>query len=83
MPTVSIATQVVADDIDLDDIKSFDAFLAQYPDIASESRLRWWIFHRESNGLRASGALVKRAGRWYIVVPRIRSWLLADLSRAT
>jgi hypothetical protein len=64
------------DEIRLDEIQSFDAFCKRYPDIANEARLRWWIYHRQANGLQASGAIVKRAGRWYIVVPRIKNWLL-------
>jgi hypothetical protein len=86
MPKVSATPQVVAvaqaDDIGLEDIKSLDAFFNRYPDIADESRARWWIFHRKSNGLEASGALVKRAGRWFVVVPRLRDWLLTDSANA-
>jgi len=85
MPKVSTARTVAAapaDDIDLEDIKYLDAFIQKYPDIADESRLRWWIFHRKSNGLEASGAVVKRAGRWYVVVPRMKRWLLSDSAKA-
>ena len=53
------------DDIGLDDIQTFDAFCKRYPDITNEARLRWWIYHRASNGLEKSGAIVKRAG-WAI-----------------
>ena len=85
MPKVStarLAADTSAADIDLKDIVSFDAFHTQYPNIANESRLRWWIFHRQSNGLEASGALIKRAGRWFVVVPRLRNWILSDTAQA-
>lgn len=62
--------------LDLDDIQSLEAFIKRYPDIAAEARLRWWIFHRKSNGLQESGALIKRSGRWFIVLPRLKDWLL-------
>ena len=63
-------------DIGLDEIQSLDAFCNRYPDIANEARLRWWIFHRQANGLQKSGAIVKKAGRWYVVVPRLKDWIL-------
>ena len=64
------------DDLNLDDIQSLEAFTKRYPDIANDARLRWWIFHRKCNGLEQSGALIKRSGRWFIVVPRMKDWLL-------
>ena len=82
MPKVSLAPQVVTDDIGLEDIVSFDAFHKQFPNIANESRLRWWIFHRRSNGLEASGAIIKRSGRWFVIVPRLRNWILSDTAQA-
>ena len=84
MPRIPTAPSVAedADGIGLEDILSFDAFHKQFPNIANESRLRWWVYHRRSNGLEASGALIKRAGRWFIVVPRIKAWLLADAAEA-
>ena len=80
MPKVATTPKVSADtdEIALQDIVSFDAFHKKFPDIANESRLRWWIFHRKANGLEASGAIIKRAGRWFVVVPRLRNWLLSD-----
>lgn len=64
------------DDLSLDDIQGLKPFCKRYPDIADESRLRWWIFHRKSNGLEASGAVLKKNGRWFIVVPRMKTWIL-------
>jgi hypothetical protein len=82
MPKASPARPAVADDINLDDIKSFEAFTEKFPNIANESRLRWWIYHRKSNGLEASGAVIKRAGRWFVVVPRLKAWLLTGSAQA-
>lgn len=76
MTKVSTVSPVVADDIRIEDIKSLEAFIEKYPDFTNESRMRWLIFNRKSNGLEASGALIKRAGRWFVVVPRMKSWLL-------
>jgi len=83
MPKVSLAPPAVSDDIDLEDIIFLEAFHKQYPNIANEARLRWWIFHRKSNGLESSGAIIKRAGRWFVVVPRIKAWLLSDSVQAS
>ena len=62
--------------ISLDDIVTVDAFAKRYPDIADARRLRWMIYNRASNGLEKSGAIVKKHGRWCIVAPRFRDWLL-------
>jgi hypothetical protein len=72
----AVPAHIDLDGIGLDDIHAFDAFCKRYPDIANEARLRWWIFHRKSNGIEKSGAVVKRAGRWYVVVPRMKNWIL-------
>ena len=82
MHNVLAPPAVVADDIDLDDIKTLEAFVDKHPDIANESRFRWWIFHRKSNGLESAGAVIKRAGRWYVVVPRLKAWLLGASAQA-
>jgi hypothetical protein len=41
----------------------------------SQIRFNNLIARRHENGLEAHGALVKRAGRWYVVVPLFESWL--------
>ncbi len=63
-------------EISLDDITSLEAFVEKNPDLANEARLRWWIFHRKANGLAAAGAVIKRSGRWFVVRPRLKAWLL-------
>ena len=60
----------------LDDIMSLKNFVKRYPDLATEQQVRWAIFQREHNGLRKSGAILKRGGRIFIVVPKYREWLL-------
>jgi hypothetical protein len=44
--------------------------------LGNETQWRWRIFNRTHNGLTDSGAIVKRSGRWYVVLPRLRDWLL-------
>ena len=80
MPNAS--TAVPADDINIEDIKSLDSFIEKNPDFTNEARMRWLIFNRKSNGLEASGAIIKRAGRWFVVVPRLKNWLLRDTAPA-
>jgi hypothetical protein len=63
-------------DIELDDIQTLNAFCRRYTDLTDEARMRWAIFNRQSNGLAKSGAIVKRQGRWYVVVPRMKDWIL-------
>jgi hypothetical protein len=65
------------DDIGLDDIQTLEKFCERYSDLADESRMRWLIFNRDSNGLAASGAIIKKVGRWHVVVPRMKNWLLS------
>ncbi len=63
-------------DLDLDDILSLEAFVRRYGDLADEARLRWWLFNRRANGLESSGAVVKKAGRWFFIPKRVKDWLL-------
>ena len=64
------------DDVRLDDVAELPKFVERYPDLVNESRLRWWIYTREENGIERAGAALKRGGRWFIVVPKLRDWLL-------
>ena len=64
------------DDVRLDDLSELQKFCARFPDVMNEARLRWLIFNRKSNGIEECGAVVKRGGRWYVVGPRLRDWLL-------
>ena len=61
---------------ELDDIMLLTSFVHRYPDLISEQQIRWQIFKRTHNGLGDSGAISKRGGKWYIVIPKFRQWLL-------
>jgi len=69
-------SQSLCGDLGLDDIVALNVFVERYSHIADEPRLRWWIYNRHSNGLKESGAVVKRAGRWFVVPKRLLNWLL-------
>jgi hypothetical protein len=63
-----------------EDIMPLDAFLTseRTNHLATESRIRWQIYKRKENGIDRSGAIVKRGGRWYVVVPRYLQFLLNE-----
>lgn len=63
-------------EVRLDDLMTVPAFLRRYPDIQTEQGLRWQIFNRDKNGLKDSGAIVKKGGRWFVNLPRYRDWVL-------
>jgi hypothetical protein len=75
--TAAESATLPADDLRLDDILTLEAFCNRYSDLTNEARMRWWIFNRETNGLAASGAIVKKGGRWHVVPPRMKHWLLS------
>ena len=50
----------------------------RYPNLGSLAQIRWWIHHREQNGLDAHRALVKKGKSVWIIVPRFRNWLLGE-----
>jgi hypothetical protein len=60
----------------MDDIMSLTQFVKRYPDIVTEQQIRWQIFKRNQNGLADSGAITKKGGKWFIVIPNYRAWLL-------
>ena len=60
----------------LDDIMALTAFAKRYQDIVTEQQIRWQIFKRKQNGLADSGAITKKGGKWYVVIPKYRQWLL-------
>jgi hypothetical protein len=41
----------------------------------SQHRFNNLIARRHANGVETYGALVKRAGRWYVVLPQFEAWL--------
>ena len=60
----------------MDDIMALTAFCERYPDLTTEQQFRWQIFKRKLNGLADSGAISKKGGKWFVVVPKYRTWLL-------
>lgn len=45
----------------------------------TEPQLRWWIFHADTNGLAAAGAVVRVGGRRvYLDVDGFDAWLKAQ-----
>ena len=73
---MSANAKIVKSDVSLDDIFPLAEFIKRYPQHGDEDAWRWKIFNRSHNGLAESGAVVKRAGRWNVVLPRLRDWLL-------
>jgi len=50
--------------------------LAQkYPNVITEGGLRWEIFNKDSNGLKESGAILKRGRKILIDADRYFDWL--------
>lgn len=47
----------------------------------TESKLRWWIFHSETNGIKS--ALIKVSGRIYIDRNQFNRWLESQRLGAT
>jgi hypothetical protein len=66
----------------MDDIQALKHFCETHEHVANENQMRWWIFHRQSNGIESSGAIVKKGGRWFVNVPKFREWILAGDRRA-
>jgi hypothetical protein len=62
----------------LDDVLRVAAFAKRYPDLASESSLRWQIFHSDSNGLDDAGAILRVGGRVFIHRGRYLNWLFIE-----
>jgi len=48
----------------------------------TEGKMRWWLFHRDANGLDRSGAIVRVGGRIYIHVDGFQAWLADESSAA-
>ena len=58
--------------VDYRDLVTVRQVAAEAPFI-TEAKLRWWIFHAETNGLKA--ALIKIGGRVYIDRAEFNKWL--------
>lgn len=54
-------------------------FVAQNCDVfPAKSTAAWLHRNRDANGLTASGALVKRGGRWYVWPSKFWRWFAGD-----
>jgi len=58
--------------LDYRELRTVKQLAAEAP-FVTEGKLRWWIFHAETNGM--SQALVKIGGRVYIDRPAFNKWL--------
>lgn len=47
----------------------------KHPDVITEGGLRWEIFQQEANGLKQSGAIIKRGRKILIDADRYFNWL--------
>ncbi|MCZ8036465.1 MAG: helix-turn-helix domain-containing protein [Novosphingobium sp.] len=61
--------------VDYQALRTVKQLAAEAPWV-TEAKLRWWIFHAESNGLGA--ALIKIGGRVYIDRTEFNRWLEAQ-----
>ena len=59
------------------DVCTLKHFIAHNAHLATENQVRWWIFKKGSNGIEAAAALVKKGGRWYVNIPKLKEWILA------
>jgi hypothetical protein len=60
----------------LDDLVTVKTMAARYPELGTESALRFQIFESASNGLEAAGAIVRNGRRILIDLPRYKNWVL-------
>ncbi|MEW5424088.1 DNA-binding protein [Amorphus sp. 3PC139-8] len=58
--------------IDYKELRTVKQLAAEAP-FVTESKLRWWIFHAETNGI--APALIKIGGRVYIDRAEFNKWL--------
>jgi len=61
----------------LDDLLRVKAFVRRYPELATESAMRWQIHNAASNGLHEHGAIIKIGRAVYIHRGRYLDWLLS------
>jgi hypothetical protein len=57
--------------------ESDDCFCKREPSHGSVEAWRHLIRNRHANGLAESRAIVKRRGRWWLIVPRYVDWLVS------
>jgi hypothetical protein len=76
MPTA--LKKVPDESLSLDDFIPLSAFVTDHPQIwPAMSGARWAINNADKNGLNEYGCLIKRAGKVFVVKPRMAQWLAA------
>lgn len=67
----------MAAELTLDDLATPKQFARRYPDLVeSESRLRYLLRNRRSNGL--DTAVIVRGSKLWIIKPRMLDWFVGD-----
>ncbi|MAM93314.1 MULTISPECIES: helix-turn-helix domain-containing protein [Alphaproteobacteria] len=61
--------------VNYEELRTVKQLAAEAP-FVTEAKLRWWIFHADTNGLKA--ALIKIGGRVYIDRAEFNKWLEAQ-----
>jgi hypothetical protein len=75
---MSEAHHVTVDDaIDLTKILSVPDFAAKYPNLGTAAAWRTRVFQSDRNGLDEYGAVLRRAGKVFLVEPRVLAWFIA------
>lgn len=59
-------------------LETVRTFAQKYPDVITEGGLRWEIFNKDKNGLKESGAILKRGKKILIDVDRYFDWLYSQ-----
>lgn len=59
-----------------DDLLTVRDMAMRYPNLGTVATFRWQIFNETNNGLAEAGAVVRRGGKVFIVVPRYLDWVL-------
>lgn len=54
-------------------LKTIDQYADETP--FTKGQIRFWLFHRDRNGITAADAAVKIHGRLYIDVDRLDDWI--------
>lgn len=71
-----MTTEIATHDLTLDDFVAAKDLPNAYPKLfRSKFQIDWLIRHRETNGLEASGALVRFGKEWMFVLPRFVVYL--------
>jgi len=59
-------------------IETVRSLAQKHPDVITEGGLRWEIFNADENGLKESGAIIRRGRKILIDVDRYFAWIYSD-----